>query len=190
MTQEEVLQVFKDNDALLEGHFVLSSGLHSPNYMQCALVLQNPAATEKLCREIANKFKEEKPTAVIAPALGGVLVSYEVARALGVKGIFTERKDGEMLLRRGFTLSDKDRVIIVEDIITTGRSTKEVIDVVKGQGSKIIGVACIGDRTEGKVDFGVPFKSLAKVSIPVFSQEECPLCKQEIPLSRPGSRTK
>lgn len=188
MTQEEVLEVFKENKALLEGHFVLSSGLHSSKYMQCALVLQNPKATEKLCKELANKFKEEKPTVVIAPALGGVLVSYEVARAIGVKGIFTERKEGKMLLRRGFELSEKDRVLIVEDIITTGKSTKEVIEVVKSKGAQIIGVGCIGDRTEGKVDFGVPFKGLAQVKIPVFIQEECPLCKKGETIVKPGSR--
>jgi orotate phosphoribosyltransferase len=190
MTQEQVLQIFKDNKAFLEGHFVLSSGLHSPNYMQCAKVLQNPVATELLCKELADKFKEFNPTVVVAPALGGVIVAYETARALGVPGIFTERKDGQMLLRRGFELTEEDRVLIVEDIITTGKSTKEVMAVVSQNNSKIIGIGCIGDRTEGKVDFGVPFNALAKVSIPVFSSEECPLCKEGKEAVKPGSRIK
>ena len=190
MTNEEILNMFKENNALLEGHFVLSSGLHSGNYLQCAMLLQNPVVTETLCKELAGKFTEDKPTVVVAPALGGVIVAYEVARALGVNGIFTERKDNQMLLRRGFHLSKEDRVLIVEDIITTGKSTKEVIEVVKQFGCTIIGVGCIGDRSKDTVDFGVPFKSLAQVNIPTYTKDDCPLCKANIEIVKPGSRNK
>ena len=190
MKNDKILNMFKKNNALLEGHFVLSSGLHSPNYLQCAMLLQNPVVTEKLCKELAKKFKKDKPTVVVAPALGGVIVAYEVARALGVKGIFTERKENKMLLRRGFSLCKEDRVLIVEDIITTGKSTKEVIDVVKQFGCTIIGVGSIGDRSKGDVDFGVPFKSLAQVNIPTYTTDDCPLCKANLSIVKPGSRNK
>ena len=190
MTHDEILNIFKDTKAMLEGHFLLSSGLHSSQYLQCALVLQDPKIAEKLCSELASKFKDKKPTVVVAPALGGVIVSYETARALGVKGIFTERVDGKMILRRGFSLSKNDKVLIVEDVITTGLSTKEVIETVKSYGAQIIGVGSIVNRTKKKIDFGVDTKSLITLDIPTFKPEDCPLCRQGTPLVKPGSRSK
>lgn len=188
MTEKAILNIFKKTNALLTGHFLLSSGLHSPNYLQCALLLADPKVAGKLCKLLAAKIKELNPTIVVAPALGGVLVSYEVARALKVKGVFTERVDGNMCLRRGFSLSKEDKVLVVEDVITTGKSTNEVIDVVKSCGAQLVGVASIADRSGGKVNFSVPQYSLIKVDIPAYKGEDCPLCKQNIPVVKPGSR--
>jgi len=189
MTEQEILDIFKETNAFLAGHFKLSSGLHSRMYLQCARVLQYPKHAEKLCSALAEEFSADKPNVVIAPALGGVLVSYEVARALNVKSLFMERVDGKMTLRRGFELNKKDRVFIVEDVITTGLSTREVVEVVKSFGSILIGVGCLIDRSGGKADFGAPFKSLLKINIPTFKPETCPLCKDKIPITKPGSRS-
>jgi len=188
MTAGEVLGVFKETGALFEGHFLLSSGLHSPQYLQCALVLQDPKIAERLCGALSKKFKNEKPNIVVAPAIGGIIVSYGVARSLGVKGLFTERVDGKMSLRRGFSISRRDKVLIVEDVVTTGKSTKEVLELIKSLGGEVIGVGCIVDRSQGKVDFGVELKSLIKIDIPTFNSSECPLCKTKTPLVKPGSR--
>ena len=188
MTEKEILNIFNNAGAILEGHFKLSSGKHSAVYLQCARVLENPKYTEKLCKELAKKFAKEKIDTVIAPALGGILVSYEVARGLGVKGLFTERVDGKMVLRRGFTLNEKNNVLIVEDVITTGLSTKEVIKVVKSFKSNIVGVGCLVDRSKGKANFGVKFKSLIEIDIPTFDEVGCPLCKNKLPITKPGSR--
>ena len=188
MNSPALEKLFRENNALIEGHFLLSSGLHSPQYLQCALILARPDFAEKICKGLAGKFKKDKITAVVAPALGGVIVSYEVARALGVKGIFTERQESRMCLRRGFSLSKKDRVLVVEDVITTGKSTKEVIETIKQTGCGIAGVGCIVDRSGGKVDFGMKFERLLQINIPAFKPEDCPICKFNIPLVKPGSR--
>jgi len=182
------LEVFDKTGAILKGHFALSSGLHSDQYLQCALVLQHPEHCQRLCSELAERFKNEKITAVVAPALGGIVVSYEVARALGVRSLFTERKDGKMVLRRGFDLNANDRVLVVEDVVTTGLSTKEVIATVKASGAKITGVGSIVDRSSSPVDFGVRFESLIKLNIPAFQPSDCPLCKNSTPITKPGSR--
>ena len=182
---KRILQLFEDTGALLSGHFKLSSGLHSGNYFQCALLLQNPKIAEKLCRQLADYFKKENPTCVIAPALGGVIVSYETARVLGVKSLFTERVEGKMCLRRGFELKKEDRVLIVEDVITTGLSTNEVLEVVKSKGAKLVGVGCVVDRSGKFLDFGVELKSVAKLDFPVYKQEDCPLCKKGIEINKP-----
>ncbi|MDP6685671.1 MAG: orotate phosphoribosyltransferase, partial [Candidatus Omnitrophota bacterium] len=147
MNKNEILKMFESTGALLKGHFTLSSGLHSEEYLQCAKVLQYPEYTEKLCRELANHFKDDKPTCVVAPALGGVIVSFGVAKVLGVRSIFTERKDSKMVLRRGFEIKKDDKVLVVEDVVTTGLSTKEVLGVVKQKSQNIIGVGCIVDRS-------------------------------------------
>jgi len=183
-----ILDIFRQTSAILEGHFKLSSGLHSGQYLQCALVLKHPEHCRRLCAELAKKFKKETPNIVIAPALGGVLVSYETASALGVPSLFTERKDGQMLLRRGFSLAKGDRVLVVEDVITTGRSTKEVIDAVKKAGADVVGVGAIVERSAEPIDFGARFESLIKINIPAFKPEECPLCKKKLPITKPGSR--
>lgn len=188
MREKEILQMFEEKKALLRGHFKLSSGLHSGEYLQCARALQHPDCAEKLCTQLAENFKDEKPTCVVAPALGGMIVSYETARALGVRSIFTERKDGKMVLRRGFEVKPEERVLVVEDVITTGLSTKEVIETIKSTKAKIIGVGSIIDRSGKKIDFGVKLTSLLKLNFPVFSPQQCPLCKKGTEITKPGSR--
>ncbi|MCQ9208059.1 MAG: orotate phosphoribosyltransferase [Omnitrophica bacterium] len=188
MNQKEILQIFQKAAALLEGHFLLSSGLHSGQYLQCALVLENPQIAQKLCRPLAENFKADKLTAVIGPAMGGIIFSYELARALGVRALFTEREAGKMCLRRGFKLLPEDKVLVAEDVITTGGSVKEVIEVVTASGATVIAVCALVDRSKGDVNFGVDFKSLIKIAAPTFRPEECPLCKKKIPLVKPGSR--
>jgi len=188
MDSENIVQIFKNTDALLEGHFLLSSGLHSFQYLQCALLLQHTNIAGELCKMLAEKFKARNPSIVIAPAIGGIIVAHEVARALDVRGIFTERVDGMMCLRRGFSLSREDRVLVVEDVITTGRSTKEVIDVVASYGAQVIGVGCIADRSDKNISFGAECRNILKINIPTYHPVECPLCKANIPLVKPGSR--
>ncbi len=190
MTPEQVLKIFESKKALLSGHFQLSSGLHSQKYLQCALVLQYPDLAKKLCVALAKKFSKEKITAVIGPALGGVIVSYEVARALKVRSIFSERENGLMTVRRGFYINSDDNILVVEDVITTGGSVKEVIDLVKSKGAQVAGLGSIIDRASEKINFGVPTKSLAKIEIKTYPPQNCPLCKKGIPVYKPGSRPK
>jgi len=188
MTEKAILGLFTEHNALLTGHFRLSSGLHSEKYLQCALVLQYPDAAAKLSRALAKKFSDNKVDVVIGPALGGVTLAYEVARALGVRGLFTERQEGKMTLRRGFSIAKDEKVLVVEDVITTGGSTKEVIEVVQALGGEVVGVGSIIDRSSAPVDFGVPFKPLAKVKVDTFDEKNCALCKKNIPVTKPGSR--
>lgn len=183
-----MLDIFEKHNALLEGHFKLSSGLHSEKYLQCALVLQYPEIAAKLSKELASRFSKEKIGVVIGPALGGTTLAYEVARALGVRGIFTERQDSRMVLRRGFSIGKAEKALVVEDVITTGGSTKEVIDVVRASGGDVAGVGCIIDRSESEVDFGVRKECLAKLAIRAFAQENCPMCRAGAPITKPGSR--
>jgi orotate phosphoribosyltransferase len=184
------LEIFNQNGGLLEGHFKLSSGLHSPKYLQCALVLKNPPVAEKLCKELANFFKEDKIGIVAGPALGGIIVSYELARQLGVPSIFTERdKDGVMALRRGFSIKKGARILLCEDVVTTGKSLMETEKVIENLGGKVIAIAALIDRSDN-TDFGVKFKALAKIQIPSYLPENCPLCKQGLPITKPGSRPK
>jgi orotate phosphoribosyltransferase len=188
MTQEEIIKVFQKTDALLQGHFLLSSGLHSTKYFQCALVLQYPHYTSLICKELVHKFKDEKIDVVVGLAYGGIIVSYEMARYLKVCSLFTERVEGKMTLRRGFCLRPKERAIVVEDVVTTGGSVKEVIALINNLEAKVIGVGAIVDRSGRKADFGVEYKSLVELDIENFRPNECPLCKQGIPLVKPGSR--
>ena len=188
MTEKEVLEIFHERHALLTGHFKLSSGLHSQNYLQCALILQYPDIAEKCAKTIANKFSKEKIDLVIGPALGGVTLAYEVARALKVRGLFTERQDGVMVLRRGFAIKPGEKALVVEDVITTGGSTKEAVDVVKTFGGVVAGVASIIDRSSEPPVFGVPFFALAKIKVETYKEGEGPLCKMNIPITKPGSR--
>jgi len=188
MKKDQILNIFKKTGALLKGHFILSSGLHSGDYLQCALVLQHPEYAEKLCSQLATSFRDDRPTCVVAPALGGVVVSYEVARVLGARSIFTERKDGKMVLRRGFQIKPDDKILVVEDVITTGLSTKEVLEAVRSFGATIVGVGSIVDRSGKNIDFGVKSVSLIKLNLPVFPPERCPLCKKGIEVTKPGSR--
>ncbi len=195
MTENEILNIFREHSALLEGHFILSSGLHSDRYIQCALVLQYPRVAEKLCAELAAKLRHLKVATVAAPALGGVIVAHEVARALGARALFTERQDGAMTLRRGVRLPPGERTLVVEDVITTGLSTRETMRCVEQAGGKIVGVGALIDRSGGSVDFatagGEPLSkaSLACLSVQNYKPEDCPLCKAGIPAIKPGSRT-
>jgi len=189
MNQTELLQIFKDAGALLEGHFLLSSSLHSGQYLQCARVLENPQTSQKLCRVLAENFKDESISAVVGPAMGGIILAYELARALGVRALFTERESGKMCLRRGFSVSANDKVLIAEDVITTGGSVKEVIEALKADGTRAIGVAALIDRSGKKNPFGdIPLKSLARMDIETYSLKDCPLCKKGIAVVSPGSR--
>lgn len=182
------MKIFRDCGAYHKGHFRLSSGLHSEYYLQCALVLADPKVAARLCGEAAKKFRGKKIDVVIGPAIGGITAAYEVARALGARGIFSEREDGKMTLRRGFKLDRGERVLIVEDVTTTGGSAKEVVKMTKALGAKVIGVGAIIDRSGGKAKFGAPFKSLAKLNIKTYQPNKCPLCKEGIPIIKPGSR--
>ena len=188
MTSDEVLDIYRKTGALLTGHFLLSSGLHSEKYLQSALVLQQPDIATKLCAALAGHFKDMKIEVVIAPALGGVFVSHEIARALGVRALFAERVSGELALRRGFTIRPGERVLVVEDVITTGKSTKETIEVVKKAGGAAVAAGSLVDRSNGRAELGVPYKSLVTLSVPSYSPEECPLCKAGSTPVKPGSR--
>ncbi|MBI2787536.1 MAG: orotate phosphoribosyltransferase [Elusimicrobia bacterium] len=182
-----VEELFVENGALLKGHFLLSSGLHSDRYLQCALVLAQPGAAEKLGKALAAK-SAVKPDLVLSPAMGGLMIGHEVARAFGVRHYFTERVDGVVQLRRGFALKPGEKVIVVEDVVTTGKSTKEVFEVVRASGANVIGALSIIDRTDGALDLRAPYAALWKVSITAWKPEECPLCKNGIPAIKPGSR--
>ena len=188
----DLLSLFVERGALLDGHFLLSSGLHSPRYLQCARVLMDPALATRLGGELAERLRAAlggaEPKAVIAPALGGVLVAHEVARAFGCRGLFTERMDGVMSLRRGFTLEAGEPVVVVEDAITTGRSTREVTDAVTASGARVLAVGSLVDRSVGEVDFGVPRASLLKLDVPTYLAESCPLCAAGSQPVKPGSR--
>lgn len=188
MNSKETLKIFQDAGALLEGHFLLSSGLHSAQYLQCARVLGNPQLAEKLSQALAGNFRSQKITAVVGPAMGGIILAYELARALGARALFTERESAKMCLRRGFSLSAQDDVLVAEDVITTGRSVREVIDVVRDSGARLIGVGCIVERTKDKIDFGVKMENLIKIDIPTFTSQDCPYCRDNLPLVKPGSR--
>jgi orotate phosphoribosyltransferase len=188
MNSDQVLDIYKKTGALLTGHFLLSSGLHSDCYLQSALVLQQPDIATKLCAALAGYFKTVKIDVVIAPALGGVFVSHETARALGVRALFAERVNGELTLRRGFAIKDGERVLVVEDVITTGKSTKETIEVAKQAGGVVVAAGSLVDRSNGKADLGVPYKSLVTLDVPSYPADSCPLCKSgSIPI-KPGSR--
>lgn len=184
----EVLNIFKESEALLEGHFRLTSGRHSRQYMQCAKVLQYPHHAARLGEALAESFRDQKIDLVIGPAMGGILVAHEVGKALGTKAIFTERENGEMKLRRGFELQPGQKVLVVEDVITTGGSVREVIEVVKAYGAEPVGVGVLVNRSGGKADFGVPLATLLEIEIESFDPESCPLCAEGIPAIKPGSR--
>jgi len=191
MEQSEVLDLFRKFNALLEGHFLLSSGLHSSKYIQCAKVLQYPEYGTKLGKAIAELFQHIQCDVVVSPAIGGILIAQEVARALGIRAIFCERKDGKMILRRGFEIRKGEHVLIIEDIITTGRSTMEVIAAVESFKACIVGIGTIIDRSEKTINFPVEFKSLAKLVFKNYNSDNCSICKQgKIPLVKPGSREK
>jgi orotate phosphoribosyltransferase len=190
LSKEEAVKIFSDSGALMEGHFLLTSGRHSDRYMQCAQVLKYPEATEKLAKHLADIFAGDNVELVVGPAMGGIIVSYEVARQLGVPGIFAERKDGIMEIRRGFTINPGQRVLVVEDVVTTGGSVREVIDAVQAAGGVVVGVAVLVDRSNGSVDFGVKQAAVLSMDIKSWEQSECPLCKEGVTEAyKPGSRS-
>lgn len=188
LTKDEVISIFEETKVLRWGHFLLTSGLHSDNYMQCAQILQFPHYTEMLCRDIAEYFSGDGVETVIGPALGGITIAYEVARHLNARALFTERENGAMALRRGFSIAPGERVLIVEDVITTGGSVREVQKVVEDAGGIVVGVGTFVDRTAGEIQFGIKQISLFSQKLGAYSPEECPLCKQGIPIEKPGSR--
>jgi orotate phosphoribosyltransferase len=183
-----VLQRFRDVGALLEGHFRLTSGLHSSGYLQCALVLQHPREAEACGAAIAERVRGLGVQAVISPAIGGIVIGQEAGRALGVRAVFAERQDGALTLRRGFTLSPGERVLVVEDVVTTGGSTRETIDVARAAGAEVVAAASIIDRSGGQQHLDVPYHALATISLPTYDPAVCPMCAAGQPVVKPGSR--
>ena len=191
MTEQEVKELLIETGAIMDGHFLLTSGLHSPHYVEKFNVLQQPKYTEKLCQAMAEKFKDANIETVVGPVTGGILLAHETGKALGTRAIFTERVDGKMTFRRGFTLHEGERCLIVEDIVTTGGSIKEVIEVVKAHGGIPVAVSMLVDRSGGKADFGdVPCTALLHMDVETYKPEECPLCKQGLPMTKRGSTGK
>ena len=188
MTQDEVLDLFRQSGALLEGHFRLSSGLHSDRYLQSALVLQHPDFAEQMGRALAARLEHLQPTAILSPALGGIVIGQEVGRAMQVRAIFAERAEGTLTLRRGFSLATTDRVVIVEDVITTGGSTRETIAVAQAAGATVLGAAAIIDRGSDPGRLNLPLQALVRMEVPAYPAESCPLCAKGIPVVKPGSR--
>ncbi len=191
MTKERALEILKEAGVLLEGHFLLTSGRHSGRYLQCARIFRNTRYSEELCAALAAHFKDDRVDIVIGPALGAVQMAYEVSRALGCENFFAEREDGSMTLRRGFAIEPGQRILVVEDVVTTGGSVREVLEIVRQAGGEIVGVGSIVDRTGGRIDFGVPFHSVISMEVESYEPSECPLCKAGAPAPyKPGSRKK
>lgn len=192
ISDERVVEILKEAGVLLEGHFLLTSGRHSNRYLQCAKIFRNTKYSEELCAALGEKYKDENIEVVIGPAMGAVQMAYEVSRSLHCENFFTERdENGKMTLRRGFVVTPGMRVLVVEDVVTTGGSVREVIDLVKEAGGVVVGVGSVVDRTAGKVDFGVPFKAVYAADVQSWEADECPLCKAgEHELVKPGSRKK
>jgi len=190
VTADAVLALFRQSGALLDGHFQLTSGLHSPGYLQCALVLQHPSNAEALGRAIAERVGGLGAGAVLSPALGGLIIGHEVGRALGVRAIFAERQEGALVLRRGFSLAAGERVIVVEDVVTTGGSTRETMEVARAAGAEVVGAASIIDRSGGHATLGVPYHPLVSLTLPTYPPDTCPLCAAGTPAVKPGSRPK
>ena len=192
MTRDELLDLYRRSGALLEGHFRLTSGLHSAGYLQSALVLQYPPHAEALGRAIADRVRDLRTTVVLSPALGGVVIGHEVGRALGVRAVFAERQDGVLTLRRGFIIGEQDRVLVVEDVLTTGGSTRETMLVAKAAGGQVVGAASMVDRSApgmaSGAGLGVPFVTLLNIDLPTYEPDKCPLCAQGLPVVKPGSR--
>jgi orotate phosphoribosyltransferase len=185
---QHLLTILQQTGALLEGHFQLTSGLHSPRYLQCARVLQYPEHAQWAGQMLAAHFADAGVNAVVAPAIGGIIVAHEVARALGVRGLFTERESGTMTLRRGFQIASDEKILVVEDVVTTGGSTRETIEAVTRAGGTVVGAASLIDRSGGGVDVGVPSVALLTLEVPAYEPSECPLCKEGTKAIKPGSR--
>lgn len=192
MTHDDVLKMFKDRGALLQGHFKLTSGLHSDSYLQCALLLQYACDADRLGAELARRFRNLSPdkpiTAVLSPAVGGIVLGYVVARPLGARAIFAERVDGQFALRRGFALVPGESVLIAEDVLTTGGSVREIARLVESQGAHVAGFAALADRSEGEIKLPAAKEALLRLPLVTHQPDNCPLCDQGLPLVKPGSR--
>lgn len=188
MTEADLLTLFRRSGALLEGHFRLSSGLHSPGYLQCALVLMRPRDAEALGAALGQRVRALGATHVLSPALGGIVIGQEVARALDLPALFAERVDGTLTLRRGFTIAPSDRVLVVEDVVTTGGSTRETMQVARAAGAPVVGACAIVDRSGGNPGLDVPFHALLPMALPTYQPDACPLCAQGLEVIKPGSR--
>ncbi len=188
LSKERIIEIFKETGVMLTGHFQLTSGRHSDHYMQCAQLFQYPEYSEMMCAELAEYFRNEKIDLVAGPAVGGIIIAYETARALKVRNIFAERQNGVMTFRRGFAVQPGERVLVTEDVVTTGGSVREVIELVRAAGGEVVGVGSIVDRSNGQVDFGVPFKAVLSMEVLSWEPEDCPLCKQGSVAVKPGSR--
>jgi orotate phosphoribosyltransferase len=188
MDAHDVLSLFRQSGALLDGHFRLTSGLHSPGYLQCALVLQHAAHAETLGRALADRLRALAPTVVLSPALGGLIIGHETGRGLGVRAMFAERADGRLALRRGFSLSPADRVAVIEDVVKTGGSTIETMEVARAAGATVVAAGAVIDRSGGATALGVPFAALATLSLPTQQPDVCPLCAAGQPVVKPGRR--
>lgn len=188
MTENDVKQLLVETGAILEGHFLLTSGLHSPMYVEKFQVLQYPEYTARMCAALAGQFADDQVELVIGPVTGGILLAHEVGKNLKTRAIFTERENGKMTLRRGFVIKPGERVLIVEDIVTTGGSVQEVLEVVREHGGIPVGVGLLVDRSGGKVDFGIPAKSLLQLQVQTYQQDDCPLCQKQVPMTKRGSK--
>ncbi|MEO8648090.1 MAG: orotate phosphoribosyltransferase [Acidobacteriota bacterium] len=188
MTQDQIVEHFRSCGALLEGHFLLSSGLHSRQYLQCAIALQYPADAQRFAMQIADHFLDAEIQTVASPAIGGLVLGYAVASALNVRFIWTERQNGAMTLRRGFTVKSDDRLLVVEDVVTTGGSTRECIAAIEDLGAAVVGAASLIDRSNGTADVGVPIVSLANFEVPSYTPASCPMCAFGSVPEKPGSR--
>lgn len=184
----EPMEILRETGAVLEGHFLLTSGRHSDRFIQCAQVLQHPDKAEELCRRLAEKFWEFDVETVIGPAVGGIVVAYEVARHLNARAIYADKKEGKLLLGRGFRFRAGERTLVVEDVTTTGGSVKKVIDIVEENGGKTVGVGVLVDRTAGKIEYPVSARSVVQLEVESYLKEECPLCKKGVPLMDPDTR--
>ncbi|MBU4283745.1 MAG: orotate phosphoribosyltransferase [Nanoarchaeota archaeon] len=190
MNKEEIMRKFEESGAIQKGHFKLTSGVHSDAYIQCAQIMQYPEFIHNLCSELGKKFKGNNIDVIIGPAMGAIIMSHVMAMVLGpwVRAIFTERENGKMTLRRSFKINKGEKVLVVEDITTTGSSVREVIDIVKSRQAEVVGVGALIDRSGGKVDFGVRYEKLVTIKMNTYEPEDCPLCKNKIPITKPGSR--
>ena len=188
MTREEIIAVLKEKEVMLEGHFLLTSGRHSDKYMQCAKLFQYPDVSEMICRQLVEQFSDMDIDLVVGPAVGGIIMAYEMSRQLGVKNIFAERENGKMTLRRGFEVPKGAKILVTEDVVTTGGSVKEVIELLDGMGAQVMAVGSVVDRSAGKVDFGVPFRAVLSMEVKSYEADECPICKTGAQLVKPGSR--
>ena len=182
------MEIFRRTGVMQEGHFRLTSGRHSDRYMQCARLFEYPRDSAEVCSDIADFFRGRPIDFVAGPAIGGIIMAYEVARLLGVRNLFAERENGAMTLRRGFCVEPGSRALVVEDVVTTGGSVQEVIDFLRKSGVEIVGVGSVVDRSNGAVDFGVPFHALVSMEVLSWAADECPLCRQGVPIVKPGSR--